>query len=556
MTGAGGGAFELQRVLGDAKRRREELMHAQLCTACAHGDYDKVRRMLTSRSIDIDGSDFAGRCAIHLAACSGSTRVLELLIVGRADVNAEDERGVTPLTEALLADHTAAAELLVAHGGRHGSRDVSEQVCSIASSDDGATQLRRLCLFGGNVNARTHEGRTPLHVAAGEGRVANAQVLLDSKGDINVRDRHGATPLQDALLGRKDDMCAALLARGAQLGDFNAAEHMNKAVAANDLVHLSRLLRFGCAINSRDALGRTPLHLAASCRRINALSLLLDTHGIDVNAEDHFGNTPYDDALREQSAERQVIVALFASRGARLGSHVSRVVAASSARLDDERVRLADGALRAHDRTLVQAKVLSRWVREEREAVRAFKGQIEQAIRYERESGAVLADEHPELWDHIYAFAECHFDWRAEALGSVQPMIDRWRVETKEFALLTVQRLAQKVWRPTHRAHVRAPLACACALRVLTPPHPPGPHAALHSSPSSAPSATQTPSRSSGCTRSRSASPSRFLSKIHCESSVLLEALPLMAISALCMRRAAPRGAPGRAARGLAVSHP
>lgn len=444
-TAANGEQQDLHKVLSDAKKQREEIMHSQLCTACAKGDYDKVRRMLTSRSIDIEHGDFAGRRAIHLAACGGDTRVVELLIVGRANVNVEDDRGVTPLTEALQHDHTNVAELLVKYGGRHGSRDVSDQVCTIAADAAGNADLRRLCLYGGNVNASTHEGRTPLHIAASEGCVANAEVLIESGADMNARDRHGSTPLQDALNSRRDDMCDALLKRGAQLGNFNEAEQLCTAAASNDIIHLSRLIRFRCSVNAQDNLGRSALHLAASCRRINVLSLLLDTPGINVNIEDQFGNTPFDDAMREKSAEQQVIVALFNSRSAKLGSHVSRVMAVPTLQVEDKRAAVARKLIAMRETTLLQAKALSKWVRAEREAVRAFQSQVHKALRVEREQGAVLADVHPEFWEQIYQYAENHFDWRSEAVTAVKPMLEAWKAETRDFALTTSQRLLAKV---------------------------------------------------------------------------------------------------------------
>jgi ankyrin repeat protein len=453
------------QTLTEAKHRREELVHAQLCTACGKGDYEKVRRLITSRSIDIDYSDFAGRRALHLAACGGDKRVIELLIASRADVNVEDVSGSTPLTAALLAGDHDVAELLVKHGAHHGSRNVSDEVCAVAAEAAGSAELRRLCKYGGNVNASNRENRTPLHIASSEGRIENATLLIAAKADVNARDGRGATCLHDAVLNHQDAICELLLEHGATLGEsFDQALHLNTAAMSNDTVHLTRLLRFRCSINAQDALGRSPLHLAASNRRLNALSLLLDTQGIEVNIEDGFGNTPYDDALREVSPEQQVVVALFISRGAKEGSHTRRaesLVVSSKLRVEDERSQEMAKLIAARSATLLQTQALSTWTRDEREAVRQFRSNIEKAVKLEASRGAVLADEHPELWEHVYGYAEGYFEWRDEALRGVLPLVREWQKENTDFASTCAQKLQERV-----RAQAREPPS----LRDMTQP--------------------------------------------------------------------------------------
>ncbi|MDP6679999.1 MAG: ankyrin repeat domain-containing protein, partial [Verrucomicrobiota bacterium] len=55
-----------------------------------------------------------------LAARYGHKEIAELLIAEGADVNAKDNRGVTPLDWAILLKKTATADLLRKHGGKTG----------------------------------------------------------------------------------------------------------------------------------------------------------------------------------------------------------------------------------------------------------------------------------------------------------------------------------------------------------------------------------------------------------------------------------------------------
>ncbi|KAG8469193.1 hypothetical protein KFE25_007711 [Diacronema lutheri] len=113
--------------------------------------------------------------------------------------------------------------------------------------------------------------------------------------------------------------------------------------------------------------------------------------------------------------------------------------------VEAERARAAADAVAARDAMVMQVSALHQWVREEREAARTLKAQLEKMARVEAEMGAVLADEHPELWEHIYAYAEGYFDWKEEALRRVQPMVNQWVRETRSFALVTAQKLRSKL---------------------------------------------------------------------------------------------------------------
>jgi len=270
--------------------------------------------------------------------------------------------------------------------------------------------------------------------------------LLELKADLNARDDRGATPLQDALLGREDAVCELLLEHGAALGDLDVANALNTTAAANDTVHLARLLKFRCDVNAQDAVGRTPLHLATASFCVNATSLLLDVPGIEVNCEDAYGNTPLDDATREDSKQQRVLVALLESRGARPGSHVKKQgLIGRPTDVEERREKAMDSLIDARNTALLRAKEIGAWLKDEYDAVAAFKGQLEAAVRLQRERGAVLADELPELWTQIYAYAEGFFDWREEALADVQSVVSRIGDETSDFALQTVHKLRAKL---------------------------------------------------------------------------------------------------------------
>jgi hypothetical protein len=64
---------------------------------------------------------------------------------------------------------------------------------------------------GLNVNDQDYDKRTPLHLAAQAGHMEIVQYLVEHGTNINVKDRWGATPLNDTT---RDDIKAYLIKNG------------------------------------------------------------------------------------------------------------------------------------------------------------------------------------------------------------------------------------------------------------------------------------------------------------------------------------------------------
>ena len=160
---------------------------------------------------DISAVDSMGYTALHHAARYGWVSAMKTLLNANADAAVKDKYGQTPL-------HLAALE------GRHDIRAGKDQIqCIEALIDCGcdrdpivSTQVEAQIKAGVNrenarrnviystglqwkgVNAVNHDGKTPLHLAARQGRAAVIEYLLTNGADEKIQDNAGDTPREHA----------------------------------------------------------------------------------------------------------------------------------------------------------------------------------------------------------------------------------------------------------------------------------------------------------------------------------------------------------------------
>ena len=213
------------------------------------------------------------------AARCGDLEMVQVLLDYEADVNVRDCHNRTPIH-------------YVSFG--------SEPLHNIPQSWPEVTRI--LLEHGADVNAMGGDGGdTPLHCAAGRGRVEVMLVLLEHGANVDAQDNQGRTPLLQAVRNHYPNVhveaIRVLLEHGANVGvqDNQSRTPLHNAVGSWSVELERMLLEHGANVGAQDNHGRTPLHEAARCWDVEFVRMLLE-YGANVGAQDDRGKTPLHEA--------------------------------------------------------------------------------------------------------------------------------------------------------------------------------------------------------------------------------------------------------------------
>jgi len=160
------------------------------------GDVDRLRQVLLT-STDIVKSQFVGQTTLlHYAAARPHPKVVELLLLSGAEVDAKDQVGTTPLMIALREHQRENVALLIERGANANGAMRNGRTClhaAIVANYDVA-MLEKMIARGADIKAQDAIGQSALHIAVEAGRGDVVEMLLAKGADIELKDREGLTP--------------------------------------------------------------------------------------------------------------------------------------------------------------------------------------------------------------------------------------------------------------------------------------------------------------------------------------------------------------------------
>ncbi len=265
--------------------------------------------------------DERGRTALHLAAEKNDEVAVQRLLRIGANINQPDKQGQTPLFEAVTHKHADMIELLSSRGAKVSHRDQQGRGLAEWAIETKAdtTFLDLLAGYGVPFDPAQKTRRTPLHLAAAEGRADLIAGLLLQGIDIDVRDAEGKTPLHLATSAGHIGTMRALIEAGA-----------NAALRDNDIV--------------------TPLYIAAEKGNTEAVDYLLTLPEVRIGINQHAayqnGFTP---VMVAASKNHVAVIEKLAAVGADLNktdnqNRHSLFIAVESGQVDAVRKLIALGA--------------------------------------------------------------------------------------------------------------------------------------------------------------------------------------------------------------------
>jgi ankyrin repeat protein len=187
--------------------------------AAENGSAAMLRRLLDAGA-SVTTTDSAGDTLLMAAVRAGNPDAVQLLLERGAPVNAADPQySHTALMWAVSRDDAAIMKLLIAKGATvDGATRVGQKPVARPPGTGGGSHGVGIVRSGVPPQGEqqpTPGGMTPLLLAARDGNLNAAKVLVEVGADVNQTDPNGLTPLLMALTNGQIDVAKFLLERAA-----------------------------------------------------------------------------------------------------------------------------------------------------------------------------------------------------------------------------------------------------------------------------------------------------------------------------------------------------
>ena len=260
----------------------------------AGAGYPEIVNILLEARAEIDAKDIHGKTPLHSAVLGWRNaeqvypEIVKILLQARAHIDAKDMHGETALTYAAKHGRADVVPVLLEAGCDKSPMSLHRAVYW------GRLHVVRLLIAARVPHVVDESGETPLFQAASRGYDGIVLALLESRAPIDAPTHNGQTPLHGACHPGHIQVVQALLEAGAdkELADEQGRRPLHLAAEHDHLKLLRLLLEAGSDAGAVDAQGKTSLHIAGQHGHMRIARVLLAAGG-NKEAQDSAGRTPW-----------------------------------------------------------------------------------------------------------------------------------------------------------------------------------------------------------------------------------------------------------------------
>lgn len=130
--------------------------------------------------------------ALNFSSANGNFEITHALILAGADINSQDDTGLSPLMSASYMGNSKIVKLLIENDVTVDLKDKQGYTALMFASNSGSNDVVKVLLENGaNVNCMDNMNSTPIMFAAQHGFDEIVKTLLKAGADKNIKGTHG-----------------------------------------------------------------------------------------------------------------------------------------------------------------------------------------------------------------------------------------------------------------------------------------------------------------------------------------------------------------------------
>ena len=289
-------------------------------------NYLKLTSILMEHGLAVDRADSEGKTVLFREVQRKNYETIDFLLSAGADINCSDKNGQTVLFDAVLegVSNISMIDFLIEKGADIDHRDKNERTITddlveiiliqknnkktanrrfydINEDEDYLGLLKRMLTNKPKINIPKKNGKTVLYDVINYNNLDLIKLILNNGCDANIKDLQGNTPLSvlidEGVKIKKPKERELFIERLVFLlkfrvdvnsVDLDGKTVFHKAIIANDIEVIEKLLSKKADLNIKDKQGRTALH-HTQWKGNYKIAKLLIAAGADMNETDYAG---------------------------------------------------------------------------------------------------------------------------------------------------------------------------------------------------------------------------------------------------------------------------